>query len=202
MDKPAHTKYGIHSLLKKRWSPRAFSDKPVETEKLQRIFEAASWAPSSFNEQPWRFIVGIKGNPSYDKLFKALLPFNQGWAHSAPVLVFILSKKTSGFDGSPNNVHRYDGGQAAAYLTFQATEEGLYVHQMGGIDRQQGRASFDIPEDYAILTGAAIGYKGHPEILPADLHDEEKADRDRKSLDKLVFEGDFGNPAGLTKKDD
>lgn len=198
MDKPAQTKYGIHQILKKRWSPRAFEDRAVEVEKLQRIFEAASWAPSSFNEQPWRFIVGIKGDATYDKIYNALLPGNQAWAKSAPVLIFFLGKKSFSYDGNTNYVHKYDTGQAAAYLTFQATEEGLHVHQMGGIDRDKARISFDIPDDFSIVTAAAIGYIGNPEILPNDLKDAEKAPRDRKALPELVFDKTFGNPAGIT----
>lgn len=197
MDKSAHTKYGMHALLKKRWSPRAFDQRPVEEEKLLRILEAASWAPSSFNEQPWRFIVGIKGRTPYDKMLNALLPGNQVWAKSAPVLLFLLGKKTFSYDGNDNLVYRYDTGQAAAYMTFQAQAEGLFVHQMGGINREKIKMSFDIPDEFAVLTGAAVGYMGNPEILPEDLQDAEKAKRDRKPLSELVFGTSFGDTSDL-----
>ncbi len=197
MDKPAITKYDIHPLLNKRWSPRSFLEKPVDKAALQRIFEAARWAPSSFNEQPWRFIVGIKGDKTWGKVMEALADFNQKWAKLAPVLVLSVGKTLSSKNNKSNKVFKYDVGQGVAHLTFQATEEGLFVHQMGGFSPEKARELFDIPDGYEPLTVFAIGHKGEPDLLDGDFPEMEKAPRERKEMDELIFEEKFGNPSGL-----
>ncbi|MFW5725570.1 MAG: nitroreductase family protein [Bacteroidota bacterium] len=195
MDKPAITNLEIHPNLKKRWSPRSFTHQPVEPDKLQRIFEAARWAPSSFNDQPWRFVVGRIGTNTWDMIHSTLTEFNQKWAKLAPVLGITIGKIISDKTGKPNRVYQYDLGQSIAYITFQATEEELYIHQMGGLDTQKAAEIFNVPEDYKVLTAFALGYKGEPELLEEDFMKMERSERQRHELSKIVFEGTFGEAA-------
>jgi nitroreductase len=193
MDKPAITALHIHPIIRERWSPRSFRHQPIEQNKLQRIFEAARWAPSSFNEQPWRFIVGLRGDETWNRLQTAMVSFNQRWAKNAEVLVLILSKKTLSKNGKPNSPYQYDAGQAAAYLTFQAMEEGLRVHQMGGFSKEKASSAFDIPEDFEPQTMMAMGYQDEAGRLDPDFEEKERAPRERKPLSELVFTKAFGN---------
>jgi nitroreductase len=190
MEKPATTSLDIHPVIKNRWSPRSFSDKMVSTEQLNRIFEAARWAPSSFNEQPWRFILGIKGDDTWDKLHDCLVEFNQIWAGNAPVLALAIGKKTSA-KGGENSVYQYDVGQSMAYITLQAEAEGLKSHQMGGFSKTKARELFDIPEDFQPMVMSAIGYQDRPEQLQPDFAEMEKQPRERKPIEELVFTGSF-----------
>lgn len=193
MDKPAITTLDIHPVIRKRWSPRSFQTSvPVETEKIQRIFEAARWAPSSFNEQPWRFIVGIKGDETWDKLHACLAEFNQKWAHLAPVLVLTMGKKTFTKNGKDNKVYKYDLGASAAYMTFQAYSEGLVMHQMGGFSKEKARETFGIPDDFDPVSAIAIGYQDVPERLIPEMEESERAPRKRHAPDQFVFSGKFG----------
>ncbi|TVQ14592.1 MAG: nitroreductase [Bacteroidetes bacterium] len=200
MEKPAVTNLDIHPLLKKRWSPRSFTSQKVDNDSLARIFEAARWAPSSFNDQPWRFIVGRKGDKTWDMILETLVEFNQQWAKLAPVLVLSIGKKISTKTGKPNRIFEYDLGQGVAYLTFQAMHEGLFMHQMGGLDKDKAASIFNVPEDYQVLTAMAIGHKGEPELLEGDFVKMEKSDRDRLSAAELVFEEEFGQSADFTSK--
>lgn len=196
--KPAVTNFSIHPVIKERWSPRAFDGSPVENEKLQRIFEAARWAPSSSNEQPWRFIVGLKGDVVYDKIYSTLVEFNRLWAKTAPVLIVALAKKSSTKNpGKENKAAIYDLGQAIAYLTFQATADGLFVHQMGGFDTALTAKLLGVPDDYAVVTASAVGYIGNPEVLHPNLKELELAERKRQPLESLVFQEKFGEPASF-----
>ncbi|PKP52120.1 MAG: nitroreductase [Bacteroidetes bacterium HGW-Bacteroidetes-1] len=198
--KLAKTNFEIHPLLKKRWSPRSFSKQEVEAEKLQSMFEAARWAPSSSNEQPWRFIVGIKGDATYQRIFSILVEFNQLWTITAPILILAIARKSSVKRPDKENISaRYDVGQAMAYLTFQASSDGLYVHQMGGLDTQKAAEIFDVPKDYVVLTASAIGYIGDPEALHPNLIKMEKDARERNPLNEQVFESSFGNPSNFVK---
>lgn len=171
----------------KRWSPRAFADKAVRAEDLKTIFEAAHWAASSFNEQPWRFLVGRKGDGTYEKIFESLVEFNQTWAKSAPVLVLSAGKMTFSHNGSPDYYGLHDTGAATAYLTLQASALGLHAHSMGGFDHKKARELFGIPEDYAIGAVTALGYLGDAEALPDSLKEQELAARTRKPLGQVVF---------------
>lgn len=197
MNKPAVTPYNIHPLLKKRWSPRAFTHQEVPKESMQRIFDAARWAPSSFNDQPWRFIVGIKGDKTWDMILEALVEFNQKWASLAPVLAISIGKKTSAKTGKPNAVFQYDVGQAVAHITFQVMQEGLFMHQMGGINKEKAAQLFEVPEDYQVLTAFAIGHKGEPQLLEEDLAESEKSARKRHEPQQLVFSGKFGSASDI-----
>jgi len=196
MDKPAKTSLDIHPIIRKRWSPRTFADKPVEKEKIQRIFEAARWAPSSFNEQPWRFMVGHKGDATWGKLHECMVEFNQMWAGKAPVLILAIGN-TKSIKGGDNAVYQYDVGQSMSYITFQLEEEGLVAHQMGGFSKEKAVELFSIPGDHAPLVMMAIGYHGELDDLNPDFRDMEKAPRERKPLSELVFADKFGNPAEM-----
>lgn len=194
MSKLAKTKYGIHFLLESRWSPRAFREDAVEKDKLQRIMEAAQWAPSSLNNQPWRYIVGEKGNETWDKIFDSLMDANKRWAQHVPVLIVSLSKKHYEHNGHDNFHFMYDTGQSVAHLTFQAMYEGLYVHQMGGFHFEMLKNYFSIPEEYYIVSVIAVGYLGKPGILEEDLQKRELTDRERKDIGEIAYTGRFGNP--------
>jgi nitroreductase len=197
LKKPAETSVPIYDLLKQRWSPRAFDSRPVEPEKLRSLFEAARWAPSSNNAQPWSYIVGTKDDPeNYNRVLDTLVEQNQVWAKHAPVLAFSVAKLS--FDnGKPNRYAFYDVGQAVADLSIEAEALGLSVHQMGGIDPEKARKSFGVPADYEVVAGIALGYEGDPASLPEKLRERELAPRQRKSLESFVFSGQWGNPSPI-----
>jgi nitroreductase len=185
---------GVHDLIHRRWSPRAYADKEVPAAEFKRLFEAARWAASSSNEQPWRFLVGRRGDETYQKIFNALVEFNQSWARSAPVLVLSVAKKTFTQKGSPNRHGLHDTGAAMANLALQATHDGLHTHSMAGFDNELMRASFAIPSDYELGAVTAIGYFGDPSSLPEHLHKQEVSPRQRKPLEEFVF-SDWEKPA-------
>jgi len=180
--KKAHTNHPIISLSSERWSPRAFSSKAIESQKLASVFEAARWAPSAFNEQPWRFIVGKKNDEVYQNIFESLVAFNKKWAGFAPVLFVAYTKKTFAHNNSENSTAAYDLGQAVAHLTYQAMAEGLFVHQMGGFDKEKIKESFNIDDNYEIHTVIALGYPETPDILPDDLKKAELTPRERNEI--------------------
>jgi nitroreductase len=191
---PAET--GVEDLLLKRWSPRSFANKPVPSEDLTKIFTAASWAASSYNEQPWRFFIGKKGDATYSKLFDALVDRNQGWATTAPILILSVGKKTFTQSGEPNGYALHDTGAASANLALQATALGLHTHGMGGFDKDKIRASLEIPEAFEIGAVWALGYLGSPEALPEPMKSMETAPRKRNPLSDFVFEA-WEKPATL-----
>jgi nitroreductase len=192
------TDYELHTLLAERRSPRAFAADLIEPKKLQRIFEAARWAPSSFNEQPWRFIVGIKGNgPTYDKIFSTLSERNQLWVQPAPVLTIGVAKKEFSHNGNPNRFHQYDTGQAVAYLTMQAMAEGVFIHQMGSYSANQAHEIFNIPDDFEPMAALVLGYLGDPNVLPEDLRERETGPRRRRPLAETVFGDTWGQTSEL-----
>jgi nitroreductase len=187
---------GVHEPILRRWSPRAFTDRPVSASDMKKLFEAARWAASSFNEQPWRFIVGRKGDPTYDKIFQSLVPLNQAWANNAPVLMLSVGKKAFTQNGSPNHYALHDTGAATANLALQATTLGFHTHSMGGFDRDKIRAALEIPKDYGIGAVTAIGYLGDVDALPDSLKAAETSARNRKPLSEFVF-SEWGKAARL-----
>jgi nitroreductase len=187
---------GVDDLILKRWSPRSYADKPVPGEDLKKIFTAAAWAASSSNEQPWRFFVGKKGDPTYEKIFDTLVEFNQSWAKTAPVLVLSVAKKTFTKNGQPNACALHDTGAASATFSLQATALGLHTHGMAGFDRDKARANFSIPDDFDIGVVWTIGYLGDPAALPEHLQKMELAPRERKPLAEFVLEA-WDSPATL-----
>ncbi|MDR3751652.1 MAG: nitroreductase family protein [Terracidiphilus sp.] len=179
---------GVLPAIHHRWSPRAFSSREVSPATLAKVFEAARWAASSYNEQPWRYLVGIRNSETYKKIFKTLIGFNQGWAGSAPVLILGAASTKFSHNGTANGSALYDLGAASSYLTLQAAELGLATHQMAGYDQAAARAAFGIPEDYALGAVIALGYQGEP----ADLGHEqmvalEVAPRERKPFKDFIF---------------
>ena len=200
MKKDANTDYDIHPLIKQRWSARAFSQEPVEMDKIHRLLEAARWAPSSMNQQPWRFIIGIDKDETHQKLFDTLVEFNQIWAKS-PVLILCLGKTKMNMKDEPNEAYSYDVGQAVAYLTIQATQEDLFVHQMGGFDKGMAMELFDVPVSYMPLVILAIGHYGDSDTLPEKIKILEFSPRLRTEIEEMVFSGSFGHKADIfTKK--
>lgn len=190
------TEKGLVEVIGRRWSPRAFADKAVSKEDLRKLFEAARWAPSSYNEQPWRFIVGQKGDATYRRIFDALVEFNQMWAQHAGVLILTLAGKEFSHNGKPNHHGLHDLGLATSMLMLEATHLGLHSHGMAGFDHAKARASFGIPENYDIGAVIAVGYFGDPDELPEGMKERELEPRQRKPLDEIVLT-DWAKPAVL-----
>ena len=187
---------GVIEEILARWSPRAFSHKPVAAEDLRKIFEAARWAASSYNEQPWRFLVGHRGDATYQKILDSLVEFNQGWAKSAPVLILSVASKSFAHNGNTNHFAIHDTGAATAYLVLQATKLGLHGHSMAGFHQEKARAAFGIPDSYAIGAVTALGHLGDISTLPEGLQEQETSPRQRKPLHEIVLAG-WGEPAKL-----
>lgn len=195
--KQVHSTDGVLPAIHQRWSARAFADRDVSAADLRRVFEAARWAASSNNEQPWRFVVGRRGTETHEKIFASLMGFNQSWAGKAPVLILGVAKTRFSNNESPNGYAVYDLGAASSYLTLQATALGLTTHQMGGFDKEKARTMLGIPEEYAFGSVIALGYQGEPETLANEtLIQRETAPRERKGLDELVF-AEWGEALGL-----
>lgn len=182
----------ILNSIKNRFSPRAFSNKKVENEKMMALFEAARWAPSSYNGQPWRFIYATQDNKElWDKLFDALGEFNQIWVKNAPVLVMVVARKTYEHNQQEYKHNWHDVGLAVGNMANQATEMGLYMHQMGGFDYQKAAENINLPDELEPVSMIAIGYKGDITVLPEDFQKMENQPRTRKSLDEIVFDKSF-----------
>jgi nitroreductase len=196
MHKRAPTDFPVHDFIAERWSPRAFSDKPVAPDVLQSLFEAARWAPSSSNEQPWAYMAATKDDAeNFAKLVSALLPSNVTWAQHAPVLALAVAELAFAKSGTPNRNAQYDVGAASAWLTVEATSRGLFVHQMGGYDHDKARQVFQIPAGWEPIAAMAIGYPGDPDSLPQPLRDREVAPRTRKPISQFVMSGSWQNKA-------
>jgi len=194
----ADTLPSVHELIRNRWSPRSFSPREVSNEDLKTILEAARWAASSFNEQPWRFLVARKSDPpAYEKLLGLLVPGNQAWAKTAPVLMLIVTKRAFSHSGSPNLYAVHDAGQALANLFLQATALGLHAHGMAGFDREKARKELSIPDDYDFGAAVALGYLGSPDELPEKYRQGELARRTRKPLNEIVFGVNWNQPLQL-----
>jgi nitroreductase len=186
--KQAHSEDGVLPIFLERWSPRAFADRDVAEEDLRKVFEAARWAPSSSNEQPWRYVVGMRGTETHEKVLQSLVPGNQVWAQKAPVLILGLAKTRFSHNNSPNSYAVHDMGAASAHLVLQAAAQGLTAHQMAGFDREKARTLLGIPEGYEFGSAIALGYQGEPETLPnEELIKRESAPRQRKPLGEFVF---------------
>jgi len=198
MKKPALAGHPIHELIRERWSPRAFLDKPVEPAKLLAILEAARWAPSSFNEQPWFFLVATKKDPEeFAKLLGCLMEVNQKWAEAAPVLMITVAKRTFEYNGKPNRVAVHDVGLASENMVLEAVAQGLATHGMAGIELEKIREVCMLPDNCEPVAGWAIGYAGEPEMLKGPLREREQAPRERKDLADFVFGIEWGEPSNL-----
>ena len=196
--KVATADHPIHDLIVERWSPRAFADRPVEREKLQALFEAARWAASSGNGQPWRYILATKEQPeAFNKMLGCLMEGNVAWAQSAPVLMISVAQIVRE-NGRPNRHGFHDLGAATATLSIQALALDLYVHQMGGFFVDKARELYQIPEDFEAVAAIALGYLGDPDALAENHRERELQPRDRMSISEFVFENQFGQPSPST----
>jgi len=182
--------YPIHSIFLKRWSPRAMSGESISDKELMTLFEAARWAPSTYNEQEWRFLFSRTSHPSWDSFFGVLMDANQVWCKKAAVLVVVLSKKTFTMNGKPNPVHTFDSGAAFENLALQGAEMGLVVHGMAGFDRDKARNVLKVPDDFEVEAMIAIGKPGNPADLPRELREREQPTL-RKPISQIACEGTF-----------
>lgn len=182
----------VSEPIAKRWSPRAFANKPVNKETLETLFEAARWTASAFNEQPWRFMVATKENlEHYQKVLSCANEWNQKWASLAPVLVLTIAKTHYSHNDKPNKHAMYDLGGAVTALSLEAAAHDIYIHQMAGIHPDKAKELFNIPDGYEVATMLAIGYLGNIKDLPEEFHKGETRERIRKPLNELVFEESF-----------
>ncbi len=184
--------------IQNRRSLRSFADRPVSADTLRKLFEAARWAASCFNEQPWRFVYATRGEAAeFESLLQCMGEFNQVWAKEAPVLLLTLAAKRFAKNDKENRHAEHDLGLAMGNLSLQATSLGLHVHEMAGFDPEKAMRELKVPDDYTAVTMATIGYPGSPEQLSEALQAKESAPRSRKALSEIVFRGRFGASDGL-----
>src|SRR3954467_5491635 len=200
--KQANPDHPVHELIAKRWSPYAFADRAVSGEDLRSLFEAARWAASSYNEQPWAYVVATKGEPdAFERLLCCLVEGNQGGAAAAPGLALGCTSLRFTRNGKPNAAAVHDLGLASATLTLEATARGLVVHQMIGILPDKARDLYHIPEGVQAVTGLAVGYAADPGTLPEKYRERDLAPRSRKPLAEFVFGGEWGAASGVLGAD-
>ena len=196
MKKPAPAAHPILNVLQERWSARAFAPQPVATADLLSLLEAARWAPSGGNEQPWQFIVARRDDPAaFETLLACLVPANQRWAKDAGVLLLVVTRMHFARSGKPNAYALHDAGLALANLLLEATARGLATHPMAGFDAAAARTAFGIPAGFDPVTAIAVGHPGDLNALPEDLQTREVAPRQRRPLAELVFETAWGQTA-------
>jgi nitroreductase len=201
MTKRAETDYPINDLAAKRWSPYCFSRNKVSCEDLCSLFEAARWAASSYNEQPWSYILARQEqNDEFQRLLSCLVEANQCWAGNAPVLALGIASLNFSRNNKPNRAAIHDLGQASASLALEATARGLYVHQMIGILPDKARELYAIPEGHEPMTAIAIGYAGEAGDFPQELGERDANRRPRKPLEEFVFGSNWGNRSDLFGK--
>lgn len=187
LNRSADTQVPVLDVLAERWSPRAFAaDETIDETRLASALEAARWAPSANNTQPWRFVVARRGTPAHARIHDALVGFNQAWAGDAAVLIVAVAE-TADADGRPRGFAPYDLGQAVAHLSVQAHHDGLHVHQMGGFDRDALREAFALEARFEPLTVIALGPIGDPSTLPEVLQQREAAPRERRPLTESLI---------------
>lgn len=191
---PRTSDHPIDKLFIERWSSRAFAVEPISIEQLHTLLEAAHWAPSSSNSQPWRFVYSLRGSDSWQRFVSILVPSNQVWAQHAAALVFLLTKLESRSPSSgqlhPLPMHAFDAGTASGFLEVQATLKGFNTHVMAGIDRELAMIELKIPDGYAVHVAIAVGKRGDSDTLP-DPYRERDVPSGRKPLSELACEGTF-----------
>jgi nitroreductase len=193
-EKHGKSEVPVEDLFLRRWSPRAFADGSIDIDTLKAIFSAGQWAASSFNEQPWRFVVGRRGDQVWQRIFESLVPANQSWAESAPVLFASFAKKTFSQNGVTNRVAQHDVGAASAQISLEATSRGLHTHGMAGFDPEKLVSTMGVPNDFEAVACWALGYRGDPETLNEQQKQMELSPRNRKALAEIVF-SDWESPA-------
>jgi nitroreductase len=194
VEKPAPVERPVHDLIRRRWSPRAISDRPVPKELLATLFEAARWAPSCYNEQPWRYLLATSEDKEAHQRLAGLLAEGNAWARAAPALVLSVARATFTRNEKPNLHAFHDVGAATENLAIEASNQGLVVHAMGGFKREEARDVLEIPPEWEPVAMIAIGYVGDPEALPEPLREAEKAPRTRKPMAEVVDGARFGEP--------
>ena len=194
MEKPAPVDHPIEDVLRRRWSPRALAPKVVERERLLQLFEAARWAPSSNNEQPWRYVIATADEPELLDAARSVLSPGNAWATKVPILVCVIARTTWIKDNTPNRHGIYDTGQATGHLLVEATALGLFCHQMAGFDVEKARTVFQVPDGHEPVAMMAIGYYGDPSTLEERRRQQEFAPRTRRPISEFVFSGRFGVP--------
>lgn len=182
--------YPVEPLFLARWSPRAMSGESISDTDMRRLFEAARWAPSTYNEQEWRFLYARRDTPHWPTFFDLLVEANRQWCQRAALLVVILAHKVFTRNGKPNPVHLFDSGCAFENLALQGTAMGLVVHAMQGFDYQKAHAVLQVPDDYAVVAMVAVGRPGDSSDLPQELQQREHPS-DRKPIEKIICEGTF-----------
>ena len=198
MVKRASNDHQIHELIASRWSPYAFDSRPVAKADALSLFEAARWAASSYNEQPWSYLVASQDDPEeFAKLLSCLVEGNQMWAKAAPLLVISVASLNFKLNSKPNTAAIHDLGIAACSLTFEATARGLAVHQMIGIVPERARELYGIPDGYEAVTALAVGYVGDPNRLPEKMRGRDLTPRSRRPLNEFIFSGRWGRASAL-----
>lgn len=193
MEKPASVQYPVHDLIRRRWSPVSFADRNIEREKIGSLLEAARWASSSFNEQPWRFIIATKDDPAeFGRMLDCIVPANVEWAQSAPLLIITVAKHAFTKNEKANRHAWHDVGSATTNLILQAVSMGIFVHSMAGFDAEKARATYSIPRDFEAVAAHALGYPGDWTSLPEGLQQRQTSPRSRKSLPEIAFTGEWG----------
>lgn len=187
MVKKTKFEFSVNELIQNRWSPRAFSEKKIEKEKLHSVFEAARWSASAFNAQPWRFLVAYKGDENYQKIVESMVEFNQLWASKAPVLILNCYAKHFSHNAQINQTAQYDLGQAVAYYSLEATDLGLFVHQMTGFDASKAHQLLGLDDEISVFSVTAMGYLGQVESLPEDMQKMEKAESPRMAQKEFLL---------------
>jgi nitroreductase len=200
MKKPATTSVPIQETIANRWSGRAYNpNKPVTNTELMALLEAARWAPSSYGDQPWRIVVfdNTANAQAWQAAFDCLLPSNQTWAKHAPVLLLGCANTVLEYNGDANRFGQYDTGAAIENLCLQAAHLGLMTHQMGGFKSDLAREKFNIPAQFTPMAMVSVGYQGDANDLPDELKARELAERKRKPLGELFYEGVWDKPIGI-----
>ena len=182
----------VHDLIMDRWSPVAYDPRPVSRETIERLIDSAKWAPSGRNGQPWRFIYAVTGTPEYELMFGLLNEGNRVWARTAPLLILPVAQVVSTYKERSNRLALYETGMAVANLLVQATYMDLYVHQIGGYDREKAREVLQLPSRYEPAAMMAVGYKGDPSQLPPEVAAREEHERTRMETAQLLFRGTWG----------
>lgn len=182
--------HGVDPIFPGRWSPRAMSGEPISDAELSALFEAARWAPSTYNEQEWRFLYARRGTAHWPTFFGLLMEANQAWCRHAAVLMCIIAHKVFSMHGKPNPVYAFDTGAAFENLALQGGRMGLVVHGMAGFDFEKARVALIVPADYAVMAMVAVGRPGDPDALPAGLRERE-VPTGRKPIAEIAIEGPF-----------